>query len=82
MTPPEEERAERLRLEATLYELERVDPWEAVTAEALEALKERCRRRLAYLALAPGARRRAERTAVPASAPEATPAGGPAGCSG
>ncbi|HET7771928.1 MAG TPA: hypothetical protein VFN74_24350, partial [Chloroflexota bacterium] len=78
MAPPEEERAERLRLEATLYELERVEPWEAVTAEALEALKERCRRRLAYLALAPGARRRAERTAVAASAPGALPAGVPA----
>jgi hypothetical protein len=45
----EAEWAERVRIEAALFELEQVEPWGAVTAEALAALKERYRGRMAEL---------------------------------
>ena len=64
LPPPEVDRAEATRIQGALYELERLQPWGAVTPEALEALKARYRQRLAILRAAPAERIRLERAAA------------------
>lgn len=60
LPPPEQERAERARLQATLVELERVAPWGAVTDAALAELRAHYRARLEILNAAPGERKKLE----------------------